>query len=253
MIQLIKEQIGEIPVLHAVQEGFHEQVLPTVIYYHGYNGEKISSLTLAYMMAEKGIRVVLPDSPNHGERSQNLSAAESDLAFWDTVTQNIDEIPKIATHLIQQNQAVQNRIGVGGTSMGAITTYGALVKYDWIKTGVSLMGTAYMTDYASTLIDYYNEHHDEKISKNQEKDVYRELRFYDLSKQLHKLNERPLLIWHGEEDNVVPYCDSPKIYQAFQEVANQPEYIKLVSEPGRAHHVSRLAMHEAANWFNSFV
>src|SRR5699024_11278217 len=53
MIQLIKDTIEDIPVLHVVQEGMHQQALPTVIYYHGYNGEKISSLTLAYMMAEK--------------------------------------------------------------------------------------------------------------------------------------------------------------------------------------------------------
>lgn len=253
MIQLIKEQIGDIPVLHAVQEGFHEQPLPTVIYYHGYNGEKISSLTLAYKMAEKGIRVVLPDSPNHGERSRNLSAAELDLAFWDTVTQNINELPKITAHLIQQNQAVQSRIGVGGTSMGAITTYGALARYDWIKTGVSLMGTAYMTDYASSLIDYYNKQHDEKITNAQETDVYETLQSYDLSKQLQELNNRPLLIWHGEEDKVVPYRDSHRIYQAIQEQTKQPDSIKFVKEPGRAHHVSRLAMREAADWFHYFM
>lgn len=253
MIQLIKDTIEDIPVLHVVQEGMHQQALPTVIYYHGYNGEKISSLTLAYMMAEKGIRVVLPDSLYHGERSQELSAAEKDLAFWDTVIQNINEIPKIANSLIDQNQAVKERIGVGGTSMGAITTYGALARYEWIKVGASLMGTAYMTDYANSLIHYYNEQHEEKITENKAGEVYRDLQPYDLSKQLSKLNNRPLLVWHGEQDNVVPYRDSSKLHREVQAQMSAPLNIKFVGEKGRAHHISRLAMKEATDWFLYFV
>lgn len=253
MIQLIKDTIEDIPVLHVVQEGLHKQALPTVIYYHGYNGEKISSLTLAYMMAEKGMRVVLPDSLYHGERSQELSATEKDLAFWDTVTQNINEMPKIVNALIERNQTVKERLGIGGTSMGAITTYGALAKYDWIKVGASLMGTAYMTNYASSLIQYYNKQHDEKITEKKAAEVYQELLPYDLSKQIQKLNNRPLLIWHGEKDNVVPYRDSSKLHQAVQAQTSFAENIKFVGEQGRAHHISRLAMRETADWFHYFV
>src|SRR5690606_23869380 len=60
---------NDVPLLHVAKETVRNQPLPTVIYYHGFNGEKESSLTLAYKIAEKGLRVILPDAPLHGERN----------------------------------------------------------------------------------------------------------------------------------------------------------------------------------------
>src|SRR5699024_6125179 len=113
-------------------------------------------------------RVVLPDCIYHGERKQDLTQTELDLAFWEIVMKNIAELEIIKQHLVKTGRTQENRIGVGGTSMGAITTYGALRKYDWIKAGASLMGTAFMTDYAKALIHDFNDNHEEKIPLDKE-------------------------------------------------------------------------------------
>ena len=41
------------------------------------------------------------------------------------------------------------RIGLAGTSMGGITTFGAIA-YDWVKAGVSLMGSPNYTAFFSS-------------------------------------------------------------------------------------------------------
>lgn len=253
MINLIKETIGEIPILHVVQERLHGEALPTVVYYHGYNGEKISSLTLAYQIAEKGFRVILPDSIYHGERKSNLSQTELDLAFWDIVLHSIDELSIIKEYLLDKGYSIDERIGIGGTSMGGITTYGALAKYDWISSAAVIMGTAYLTDYAKELIKHFNNTNEKQITTEEKVEVVKQLATYDITLQPEKLKERPLLIWHGEDDEVVPYAYSRAFYEAIQKFYNKKENLRFVSEKGRAHNVSRLAMNETASWFEKFL
>ena len=95
MINLQKEIIGEIQLLHMVKEEIANNALPTVIYYHGFNGEKESSLTPAYKMVEKGLRVILPDSQYHGDREGGIHPREKEVAFWEIVFQNIKELKQI--------------------------------------------------------------------------------------------------------------------------------------------------------------
>lgn len=253
MINLIHELIEEIPVLHVVQASLQEEELPTVFYLHGYNGEKISSLTQAYMLAEKGYRVILPDAIHHGERKQGLGNTELQLAFWDIVVQSIHELDVLKNNLTRRGYTLEDRIGVAGTSMGAITTYGAVATYDWITAAASLMGTAYMTDYAKGLIGYYNQSESTPVSEKDATRVLDMLQPYDLSLQHDKLHQRPLLIWHGEADEVVPYLHSPKMYEQIKAYYDDISRLRFVGEKGRSHHISRLSMKETTDWFIRFV
>jgi fermentation-respiration switch protein FrsA (DUF1100 family) len=253
MIHLINEEINDIPILHVVQGDRHHEALPTVIYYHGFNGEKISSLTLAYKIAEKGFRVILPDSMYHGQRQKGLTQQELDIAFWDIVMENIKELPELKQHLVEKGYSLSHRIGIGGTSMGAITAYGALCTYDWLKVAVSLMGTAYLVDYARTLIDYYNEHNTPHIQEHEAKEVLALLKTFDLTLHPKKLANRPLLMWHGEEDQVVPYAYSPAFFELAKPMYENEAAIRFVSEKERTHQISKLSMVETANWFKQFL
>ena len=246
MIQIIKERIDTIPMLHVVKAELHNQALPTMIYLHGYNGEKISSLTLAYKIAEKGYRVILPDCLYHGDRNENKTQTELDLAFWEIVVHTIKEIPfsKDASGKGYSNE----NIGLGGTSMGGIITYGALRQYEWIKAAAVLMGTAYMSDYAKQLIKQFNKMNTYQITEEEKQEVTKLISPFDLSLQPDALHERPLLIWHGEDDQVVPYQYSPSFYESIKHDYHDKGQIRFVSEKGRSHHVSRLAMNEAASW-----
>lgn len=251
MIHIKKETIHTIPVLHVFQPENEYKSCPTVIYYHGYNGEKESSLSLAYKIAQNGFRVILPDSYLHGERKENISQAEKDLAFWEIVIQNIKDIEKINLYLLENELIVDGRIGIGGTSMGGITTFGALCHYDWIKAGAVLMGTPKMTALASILIDHVNKNSDSKITKAQANEAIASLQQYDISLQPELLNHRPLLMWHGTEDNVVPFELTKSFYEEIK--SHYDGQLTFLPEQGRGHHISNLSIRETANWFKNYL
>lgn len=253
MILLIEEKINEIPVLEVVQLELKEEKLPAVFYYHGFYGEKISSLTLAYKIAAKGYRVIMPDAYYHGDRKQDVKENVLNLAFWDIVEHNIKEFETLTSHYVSEQLIDENRIGVGGTSMGGITSYGLLATYPNIKVATILMGTAYMQDYAQKLIDVYNKNNTEKIPEQRLEEVMQQVAGYDLSRAMTRLNERPLLIWHGEKDEVVPFAYSPKFYEQAKSLYSNQTHLKFVREKDRSHHISRLSMREAAKWFEKYL
>src|SRR5699024_12620726 len=118
MIQLNTETIGDIHLLHMLKAENANTPLPTVIYFHGFNGEKESSLTPAYKMVEKGLRVILPDSKFHGERESNVKTRAKDLAIWEIVIQNITELEVIKDYFVSNGINHKDRIGVEETRMG---------------------------------------------------------------------------------------------------------------------------------------
>src|SRR5699024_2328887 len=156
--------------------------------------------------------------------------AELDIVFWDIISQNITELKELKDHLVATGQSDADRIGIGGTSMGAMTTYAALRTYDWIKAGASLMGTAYLTDYAVGLIKHYNATYENKITQEQKAAALEQIEPLDITFAPEKLLERPLFIWHGEEDQVVPYAYSPAIYDQLKDLYKDKAKIKFISE-----------------------
>src|SRR5699024_5550546 len=185
-----KKYIEEIPVLIVSDATKKSEALPTVVYYHGFNGEKESSLTLAYKIAEKGLRVILPESIFHGERRNGATQGEVELSFWEIVLTNIKELETIKQHIEKENLLLDGKIGFRGTSIAGITTYGALSAYDWITSAAVLIGNPRMTEYAHILIDRYK-------SDIPQKDIDEAIELvsqYDITKELHALNARPLFI-----------------------------------------------------------
>src|SRR5699024_7154899 len=171
MILLIEDKINEIPILQVVKAENESQSLPTLVYYHGFYGEKISSLTLAYKIANLGYRVILPDALYHGDRKHHISDVDLDLSFWEIVTNNVNEFKVIKDYYIEHQLSDPQRFGVGGTSMGGITTYALLSVYPEIKAAAVLMGTAYAEDYAQKLIDEFNRLNEKQISQKEANDA----------------------------------------------------------------------------------
>ena len=81
-------------------------------------------LHYAYNLAKKGIRVLLPDAHLHGVREENLDEVQLGLRFWEIVLTSIEEIGLIREELMNRKLLSTEKIGVGGTSMGGITTLG---------------------------------------------------------------------------------------------------------------------------------
>lgn len=253
MINLYKESIGNIRLLHMVKADLSKEVLPTVIYFHGFNGEKDSSLTPAYKMAERGLRVILPDSKYHGDRRGDITDRELDLAFWEIILQNISELAVIKDYFVTKGMTDPDRIGVGGTSMGGITTYVALAEHSWIKTGAVLMGTPKITDYARELIDRFNKSHEQPLLEADVAGPLTMLQSFDLSVHPEKLQNRPLFIWHGKKDPVVPIHLSQEFYEQIKADYDKEDDLLFIQEEGREHHLSKRSMIGAAEWFSKHL
>lgn len=253
MITLHKEEIGDIRLLHMVKADIAEKSLPTVIYFHGFNGEKESSLTPAYKMVEKGLRVILPDSKFHGERRGDVTARELDMAFWEVILQNIVELEVIKDYFVSKGLTDDKRIGVGGTSMGGITTYAALAQHSWIKAGAVLMGTPKLSTYARQLVDRFNGSHEEKLAAKDIEGSLKLIEAYDLSIHPAKLQQRPLLMWHGTKDNIVPISLSDEFYEQMKAEYEIAEHLTYIREENRMHHLSKLSMVSTAEWFSKHL
>lgn len=253
MIQIEKINIHDIPVLHIAKSSLFETRIPTVVYYHGYNGEKESSLTIAYKIAEKGMRVILPDGHLHGEREGNISLEEKEYYFWEIILQTIDELAEIKTYLEMKQLVLPGYFGVGGTSMGGMITYGALRKYDWIKSAVVLMGSPYVARRVERSIDKYNKNAKEKVSDEERQDTVSRVENIDLTQNIDKLNERPLFIWHGEKDEILSVEDSRKFFNEIKGHYSNEKHIQFLEEKDRTHNISKLSMNKTADWFGEHL
>lgn len=249
MIAIYKEYWQDIPLLHVVDQEKKEQALPTLTYIHGFTSAKEHNLPLAYLAAEKGYRVLLPDCLLHGERAEDLSSQERQLRFFDILKQNLDDIEIIYQELVAKQLLEGNRFGLAGTSMGGITTAAALTQFSWIKSAGVLMGSPKPHAYAQQLIAYMKSQYGELPMREEEIDVLlEELKEIDLSLHMEKLFGRALFFWHGKEDKVVPFDHSYSFYEEAISHYKNPENIRFLKEIGTGHKVSRFAITEFVNW-----
>ncbi|GAE93601.1 hydrolase [Gracilibacillus boraciitolerans JCM 21714] len=249
MILISKEYWNDIPLLHIVDQEKIEQPLPTLTYIHGFTSAKEHNLPLAYLMAEKGYRVLLPDMMLHGEREQDIIAQEREMRFFEIVIQNLDDIESIYQELVTKKLLEGNRFGLAGTSMGGITTAAALTQFSWIKSAGILMGSPKITEYAEQMIGFIKSQQKElPMTEDQIVILMEQLKEIDLSLQMEKLFGRPLFFWHGTKDKVVPFEHAYSFYEKAIEHYKNPENIRFLKELGHGHKVSRFAIVEFANW-----
>src|SRR5690625_3048356 len=253
MIVINEEKWNEIPVLHVTERAKEKEPLPTIVYFHGFTSAKEHNLPLAYLMAAKGYRVILPDSQYHGVREKDVSKEKKQGSVWNIVMDNITELESIKIELDKKELILNERIGIAGTSMGGITTSAALTQYPWVKTAAILMGSPKITTYAKTLVDSFRKTGNLPITDEMIEELYEKLQQYDLSLQPDKLNNRPLLFWHGESDAVVPFDHSYTFYEDAARRYQNKEDIRFIKEANQDHKVSRHAVLETAHWFQEHL
>ncbi|WP_186576659.1 prolyl oligopeptidase family serine peptidase [Aquibacillus kalidii] len=250
MIGIYKEKLQGIPTLIVVDSDKYDQALPVLTYMHGFTSAKEHNLPLAFLMAEKGYRVILPDCMLHGERAEDITSDQRQTQFFQIVKQNIQDIETLRKELVERNWILDERFGLAGTSMGGITTSAALTQFPWIKTSAVLMGSPKITDYAKELVEHMKKANvDLPLTDEEINQIFNSLEQIDLSKQIDKLNGRPIFFWHGENDSVVPFRHSYSFYEEATDHYKNPENIRFLREVGRDHKVSRFAIKETVNWF----
>ncbi|KEF38296.1 alpha/beta superfamily hydrolase [Schinkia azotoformans MEV2011] len=257
MFTINHEVIAGVPTLHVSNQSLLDKKTPVVFFIHGFTSAKEHNLHYAYLLANEGFRVYLPEVYLHGERldHSNISTEKIYYKFWDMVIQTIHELNEIRKELVRKALIDEQRIGLAGLSMGGIITLGALKQYEWIKTAVSLMGCPAYKQFANGLITEIKRQGEKLPFTDEElEEKINELKPYDLSLEPEKLYNRPLLFWHGKEDSVVPYDYAYEFYVNNKDLyKSNPEKFKFLSEPKAGHKVSRNGVLETVQWFRKFL
>lgn len=255
MILVENKEIEQIPVLHLASKNHFNNKLPFIIFVHGFTSAKEINLHYAYLLAEKGFRVVLPEAAYHGERSANLSMEQLAFHFWDIVLQTIKEIDLIRKDFHEKNLIDDDRIGLVGTSMGGIVTLGSLTRYKWIKAAVSLMGMPYYEKFALYQIEQLKKNGVKlPISQESMEELLGKLKTVDLSKKPETLDRRPLLFWHGKKDPIVPFSYTYDFYESIKPLyRDNPEKLSFIVDENSGHKVSREGQLKTVEWFARYL
>jgi uncharacterized protein len=250
-----KLNIADIPLLHIVNHLVKDKKTPFVIFIHGFESVKENNLHYAYYLAEKGIRVVLPEALYHGERSKQYDTKELSFRFWKIVLNEIKEINTIKEHFEHENVIDVGRIGLAGTSMGGISTLGALSQYDWIKAAVSLMGSPCYTTLLKGQLSYLKQKGiDIPLSNDEIEEQLSLLEPFDLSLHKEKLQNRPLLFWHGECDETVPFAPTYQFYKDIKPMyEKEPDKLRFIGDPLAGHKVSHEGVLALTEWFERYL
>lgn len=195
------------PVLHAFPAGNAEGPLPCVVFYHGFTSSGLVYSYFAVALAQAGFRVVMPDAPEHGERFTGDAQGRL-LRFWHILQQSMDEFASLREAIFAQGWVAEGRLAVAGASMGGMTALGIMARHPEVRCTASLMGSGYFSDLSHTLFP---------PSADEQAVIRAQLTDGEPSRQLARLGDRSLLLWHGEEDDVVPAAESFRLQQALRE------------------------------------
>jgi len=246
MIIVSKERIAGVQTLQVVDHQELNKPLPLLIFWHGFTGVKEHSLHHAYLLAEEGYRVILPEALYHGGRDKGVPSYQRDLYFWEIVVQSIHETASIVSELSKKSLIYNKDISMAGVSMGAIITLGALTQFDWLKTAGSFMGTPAYEIFAHRQVKQMKQSSETFPFTEQElADKIGLISQYDLSKQADAARGRQLFFWHGEKDEVVPIDETRRFYEQYKHHDN----LTLIVDKQAGHHVS----HQAILEFVSFM
>lgn len=245
MVLMGEESIEGIPALHAFPAEKAELPLPTIFFFHGYTSSKELNACFGYLLAQAGFRVVMPEAPMHGARFNGDEGLRS-YSFWEILKTNIDELPLYRDHYARRGLIEHERIGVGGTSMGGFAALGCLARYRWIKAAANYMGSAYFTQLSTTLYPpppiTTGENQAEALSRMEA------LHEYDPSRTIAHLANRPLFVWHGEQDEIIPFEESRRLRDYLLTTAKSAN-LTFLSDAKAGHKVPMAAVEAGVEFF----
>lgn len=246
MIEIATETFAGIECLHASPVGQRHHPLPTILFFHGFTSSKEVWSWAAVALALAGFRVILPDAQQHGARYNGDN--EHRLGhFWDILRSNIDEVPLLEAALRQRGLVAQQRIALAGGSMGGMTALGAMARYPHFVSGACLMGSGYFSSLCHTLFPPREAELAGALARQTAL-----LADYDITDRLENIARRPLLIWHGEADELVPVAESLRLQNALSE-AQLDDNLTCLIETGVGHRITPGALEALVAFFQQHL
>ncbi len=202
MIELEMRTLAGSEILHAYPQGKAASALPCIVFYHGFTSSKLVYSYFAVALAQAGFRVIMPDAPEHGARF-NGDAAGRIQRLWPILLSSCLEFTALREAIVAEGWLEDGRLAVAGASMGGMTALGIATHHPDVACIASLMGSGYFMSLSRTLFP--------------SPDFPEALAGWDIAHQLDKLAVKPLLLWHGEDDDVVPAAETFRLQQAMRE------------------------------------
>ena len=112
MIEIESRELADIPVLHAYPVGQKDTPLPCAIFYHGFTSSSLVYSYFAVALAQAGLRVIMPDAPDHGSRFSG-DAARRLNQFWQILLQSMQEFTTLRAAIAEENWLRDDRLAVG--------------------------------------------------------------------------------------------------------------------------------------------
>ncbi|MFJ5854649.1 esterase [Enterobacter cancerogenus] len=240
MIELETRRLGDNEILHAFPVGKGEHPLPTVVFYHGFTSSKLVYSYFAVALAQAGFRVVMPDAPDHGARFTGNEAARLGQ-FWHILHGNLTEFAGLRDALRQSGLVADDRLAVAGASMGGMTALGIMARHPEVRAVACLMGSGYFTTLAKTL-----------FPPQAPQEIEGLLAEWDVSHALAPLADRPLLLWHGDADDVVPPGETFRLQQALQREGLDSN-LTCLWEAGVRHRITPTALDATVAFFRQHL
>lgn len=249
MITVSEKQPNGLPVLEVIDENLMNDKLPLIIFYHGWTNCKEVVLTQGYELAKKGYRVLLPEALYHGVRAEG-EVREHVLSFWEIIFKSVTEFPQLVDFYQKKDLIKDDQIGVGGFSMGGITTCMLMAAYPQITGGVVISGTPHPVEFAQTLLQALPA--DDRLTPEFIDQQLSGVAAYDLTLHPEKLAGRPLHFWHGDADDQVP-CEMTQEFCAAAPKQVETQKVSLHLSAGAQHKLSYAVTEEMVQNFQQYL
>ena len=163
--------------------------------------------------------------------------------FWKVILNNIAESPLILKTAIEKLQANPNKIGVAGHSMGGFTASGVFTSNEKIKALTVFNGSCSWNFTNNKYAELLNIKESPLSIKEQQK-----IDQLDPISRIEQLKHRPILIVHGEADELVPIEGQRLFYQKISEISN-PIRTRYIEYPRLNHYITTNMMEDMIRFF----
>ncbi|MFN2363764.1 MAG: alpha/beta hydrolase family protein [Halarsenatibacteraceae bacterium] len=242
-LQVTEIEIAGIPCIEIVPP----EIKGDIIFYHGWSSRKENQVFRGKILASHGYRVLLPDAPYHGQRNRldfNAGKGEELLAdyFFETLIRAILESAELIDYLGREKP-----ITTAGHSMGGFIAAGVFTAKPDISRLININGSSAWLKTRDIWLDEldFNQPIRDKINIDGKR---YHLRDYDPYSNLDKIQNRPILILHGESDSSVQIEAQKEYYQAAKEIYEDQERIRLVTYENLNHYIIDKMLEEIINW-----
>ncbi|MFH5810728.1 alpha/beta fold hydrolase [Companilactobacillus sp. FL22-1] len=249
MTKILQKMIQDVPILEVTPEDSFHKPLALVVFYHGWRSSKELVLTQARKLAKKNIRVVLPDAMNHGQRLNDISSIPS-FTFWNSIQANLAEFSLIKDYYLKKGLIKDQKIGVGGYSMGGMTTGALLTAHPEITAATIIMGTPDLATYAK-LVRIDAKRRGIYVPEDMEQ-LTSWIDNFDLNQHPETINHRPLLFWHGTNDYRIPYRQSKDFFDRIHQ-QSYADQVAFITGYKAGHLVETRLMDKIANFFEYYL